>query len=128
MAEQRYPRVEEVIIAGAINALPDLHAEIERLNAALDASAAQARHLRHEIDMQTARANLAESKLRWVGQQTLKRDARMRNAAGLLRELVSIATRYTWSDGIRWRHCCDSEHGRDHREDCAARRALEWLG
>ena len=126
MAEQRYPMTSEVAITRP-GAQPDLRAEIERLNTALDTSAEQARRLRHEIDTQTARADLAESKLRYAVGRNVARDTRMREIDTLLIALSADAMIRDYVDGARLCRHCGAGIGEPHGEHCPVRLAREWM-
>ena len=140
MAEQVYPEVTEATIsrwnaedgaAGLIDTqrltIARMTAEIERLNKALDIGVEQARRVRHEVDVQTARADLAESKVRYAAGVSAKAAAFIRDGAARMRALVTVADRYSWADGVKIRHCCNTTTDEKHAPDCPVRMAEEWL-
>jgi len=134
MSETRYQTLPQatIITRDAIDAACDLERrlvdEIVLLNDALDIGAEQARRLRHEIDVQTARADLAESKVRFAVGANGKAAARLRTAEARMRALIITADRYSYADGVKIRHCCNTTTDQEHAADCSVRLAEEWLG
>ena len=140
MAEQVYPESTEATISrwNAEDELPRLidtqrltiarmTAEIERLNDILDKRGQTIESLLHNAEFETARADLAESKVRYAAGASAKAAAFIRDGAARMRALVTVADRYSWADGVKIRHCCNTTTDQEHAPDCPVRMALEWL-
>jgi len=140
MAEQVYPEITEATVT-RWNAedeptrlidtqrltIARMTAEIERLNDILDKRGQTIESLLHNAEFETARADLAESKVRYAAGVSAKAAAWLRTAEARMRALVTVADRYSYADGVKIRHCCNTTADQEHAQDCPVRLAEEWL-